>query len=293
MCDDSYWIIDVDEYTDSDSDGNKSTASFCSLLVSELDGLRRARDLCDFTIISCDGLPVQVHRVVMVVCSQFFQALLIDGLCIEIDSVTLEEVSIVGLQAVVDFAYSGRVTRIDSDSFEEVLAAAVYLQVHPMVKSCAKIMQKICIINNVVDMLDVAERYALFDRQREYQKFIIGNFLKLIDNLQFLKFTCSQLKSFLPNDRLTVSSEYQLFQAVLRWIDHDKSQREKHAEILMQHIRFPLFSKEELASVWSINRIVTNAEFCQLLTEAEDYHQAVSKRPSVKSHQIVVHLLSQ
>lgn len=75
------------------------------------------------------GLELHAHRAVLVASSDYFCAMLTGDMRESRESsVALQGVTGPGLQAVVDFAYSGKL-KLSLDVVEEVLAAASHLQV--------------------------------------------------------------------------------------------------------------------------------------------------------------------
>jgi len=99
-----------------------------SKLIGGLDVLRAGGILCDFTIIA-GGLEMHVHRNVLVACSDYFRAMLTGDMRESREPcVTLQGISSFGLQAVIEFIYSGAL-KISLDNVEEILAAASHLQV--------------------------------------------------------------------------------------------------------------------------------------------------------------------
>ena len=99
-----------------------------SKLIGGLDALRSAGILCDYTIIA-GGLEMHVHRNVLVACSDYFRAMLTGDMRESREScVTLQGITSFGLQAVIEFIYSGSL-KISLDNVEEILAAASHLQV--------------------------------------------------------------------------------------------------------------------------------------------------------------------
>lgn len=99
-----------------------------SKLVVGLDALRTAGVLCDYTIIA-GGLEMHVHRAVLVACSDYFRAMLTGEMRESREScVTLQGITGFGLQAVIEFIYSGTL-KVSLDNVDEILAAASHLQV--------------------------------------------------------------------------------------------------------------------------------------------------------------------
>ena len=93
---------------------------------------------CDVTLVSgTDGTRVRAHRVVLAAQSPWFDALVRrwsrDGE--HASEVTVDEVSGVGLEAVVQFAYSGALDEVTAESCAAMLHASVRLQVDAMTQA--------------------------------------------------------------------------------------------------------------------------------------------------------------
>lgn len=63
---------------------------------------------------------------------------------------------------------------------------------------------------------------------------------------QYMKLNHRQLSTIIKDSSLRIMSEYILFELVLRWINHDKTVRQEFTSQLMENIRLPLLSGEEL-----------------------------------------------
>jgi kelch-like protein 9/13 len=79
------------------------------------------------------------------------------------------------------------------------------------------------------------------------------------DSDQYFKLTSRQMASMLAENSLRVNSEYRLFELVLKWIKNDREGRQPSVAALMNNVRLPLLSGEELVekviffSVYQIN----------------------------------------
>ena len=88
-------------------------------ILRGLNQLRSDGVLCDYTLVA-GTLRISVHRLVMVACSDYFRAMMTGDMKeSRADHVVLRGVTAVGLRAIVDFAYSGRL-QLELGNFEEV-----------------------------------------------------------------------------------------------------------------------------------------------------------------------------
>lgn len=84
-------------------------------------------------------------------------------------------------------------------------------------------------------------------------------------------------------DEIRVSSEDQVYRAVLQWVYHDLEGRRKAFPDIMSHVRLPFVSQEFLAYEIERERLMQEEEVCQeFIREAYIYKSLPEKRPSLK-----------
>lgn len=74
-------------------------------------------------------------------------------------------------------------------------------------------------------------------------------------NQEFYQLSAEQLSSLLKSDDLNVPSEQEVFNALMDWVQHDFSGREKHIPDLLALIRLPLLSPA-VSYLMSLNDIL-------------------------------------
>lgn len=252
-------------------------------IVMGLDDLRRKSLLCDYTL-KADDESFAVHKVVMVACSDYFQAMLTSNMkeCQE-STVELKGITANGLRIIVDFAYTGEL-KLNTQNVEDVLSAATHLQVSDAMNLCSKYLEASISVQNCVDILNIAELYSLEPLHLASTKFMLHNFEELAESEQYSILNSVQLSQLLAKNSLRVTSEFMLFNLVLKWIRFDPAEREQFVSKLIQNIKLPLMSGEELVEkVSKVSIMKQHPECCSLLTEAKDYHIVVSKQPLLQN----------
>ena len=251
--------------------------------MTGMDELRSQGLLCDYTL-NAENTTVKVHRAVLVACSDYFRAMLTGNMKESQESeVTLQGISGLGLQTVVDFAYSGKLS-LDLDNLEEVLAAASHLQVSEAIDLCCQFLEKAISMDNCIDILNLTELYSLNQSTQTILNFLLEHFERLAASEHYHRLNFSQLAQLLSKNGLKVTSEYKLFELVLKWISFDSQARTPYVHNLMQNVRLPLLSGEELVDKVSRVDIMKQNKACsELLTEAKDYHIVVSKQPMLQT----------
>ena len=62
----------------------------------------------------------------------------------------------------------------------------------------------------------------------------------------FPKLSKNQLVGFISSEKLLVASEGAVYKAVLRWVGADPKNRGSELPMLLQHVHFPLMSRDEV-----------------------------------------------
>ena len=66
-----------------------------------------------------------------------------------------------------------------------------------------------------------------------------------------MKLQACELSTLIEESTLRVVSEYNLFELVLKWINFDRAVREEHTALLMESVRLPLLTGEQLVEMVS------------------------------------------
>ena len=80
-----------------------------------------------------------------------------------------------------------------------------------------------------------------------------------------MKLDAGQFAALLQENSLRIASEYALFDFVLKWLRYDRTAREQHTAQLIERIRLPLLSGEELVEKVSHRRAPRRRHLLQLV----------------------------
>uniref|UniRef100_A0A2K6M0J1 Kelch like family member 2 n=1 Tax=Rhinopithecus bieti TaxID=61621 RepID=A0A2K6M0J1_RHIBE len=99
------------------------------------------------------------------------------------------------------------------------------------------------------------------------------HFADVVLSEEFLNLGIEQVCSLISSDKLTISSEEKVFEAVIAWVNHDKDVRQEFMARLMEHVRLPLLPREYLVQRVEEEALVKNSSACKdYLIEAMKYH---------------------
>ncbi|XP_076341071.1 uncharacterized protein LOC143241731 [Tachypleus tridentatus] len=121
-----------------------------------------------------------------------------------------------------------------------------------------------------------AELHACTNLKLEAKRYIERNFIEVIQEDEFCELPKDALKSFLRSEGLNIDSEFQVFQATMKWILHDVTHRQKYVSELLEAVRLPVISIKQLDS------------YAQ---ECPDLNLKVSLLKSLQNHRIEMRLV--
>uniref|UniRef100_A0A4W3H938 Kelch-like family member 26 n=1 Tax=Callorhinchus milii TaxID=7868 RepID=A0A4W3H938_CALMI len=266
-----------------------SAPGHSAALLRGLAALRAQGQLLD-VVLMVNNEPFPVHKATLAACSDYFRAMFTGGMReASQDVIELKGLSAKGLKRIVDFAYSAEVT-LDLDCIQDVLGAAVFLQMEPVVELCQEFLKSAMSVETCLNIGQMATTFSLASLKESVDSFTFAHFLQISEQEDFLHLPLERLIFFLRSNQLKNCGEINLFRAAVRWLQHDSSRRDS-AGPLLGHIRFPLMSPAELVDgVQSVPVMVEDGACRRYLLEAFNYrllpfrqHQLQSPRTGIRS----------
>ena len=207
-------------------------------LFERLDALRRKETFCDVTV-AVNGKEFKAYKVVLAAASPFFLSLLEsdmrerNGQRIEIK---LEEATASVMEDVLQYIYTGNVT-VTEESCHKLIATAEYLLL-PGLKALASVFLKGKLtVENCVFNYYYADKYHCEDLKRACRTEIHSNFTAVMETEDFLNLDIKQVLEWVSSDDVTVSSEEEVFEGIVKWVSYNRSDRESFLLDLLCHIR--------------------------------------------------------
>ena len=207
-------------------------------LFERLDALRRKETFCNVTV-AVNGKEFKAYKVVLAAASPFFLSLLEsdmrerNGQRIEIK---LEEATASVMEDVLQYIYTGNVT-VTEESCHKLIATAEYLLL-PGLKALASVFLKGKLtVENCVFNYYYADKYHCEDLKRACRTEIHSNFTAVMETEDFLNLDIKQVLEWVSSDDVTISSEEEVFEGIVKWVSYNRSDRESFFLDLLRHIR--------------------------------------------------------
>ena len=247
-------------------------------LCGHVGELWRQRALCDVNLVVEDDkgklmMSVSAHKVILAASIPYFRSMFTsDMLESSQKDVSLKGVDDIGLKAIVDFVYSGKVGMTEAN-VQGMLSTASFLGLQNIVEACAKFMIQHLSSSDCLRMREFGRFFDLHNLLSAANKYAEQNFVLVWKEEDFLGLSVEDVEEFVSNDQITVDSEEDIYTAVTRWINHDKDNREIHVERLYNHVRFPVMDKDFVESVILHNDlIISNKSSKVMVMETMKYH---------------------
>ena len=122
---------------------------------------------------------------------------------------------------------------------------------------------------NIFFLLEVFKILSAKHFSKYLMSIIEYNFVTLSKTDEFKLVDYKVLKSIISSSELNVSSEIEVFEAVVRWVDHDEKFRAAAMCELLKMVRLPLLSRQALENV------VRNNKFCRSCPACCDHIETV------------------
>lgn len=156
-------------------------------------------------------------------------------------SVHLHAISSHIFEFLLDFIYSGKIL-INRNNIQELMVAADMLELNEVVVGCAEFLVKELHTVNAVGIYRFAEAHNFTELMHSAICYIQSHFPQVCKEDEIYELPKDHMIKLLRSERLVVDSEYQVFQAAIRWFTHDIMQRRRYVFEVLQNVRLPLLS---------------------------------------------------
>ncbi|XP_036404965.1 kelch-like protein 3 [Megalops cyprinoides] len=237
-----------------------------------MNDLRSKKMLCDVLLVAED-VEVPAHKVVLASCSPYFCAMFTGDMSeSKAQRVEIRDVDGQTLRKLVDYIYTAEI-EVTEDNVQVLLPAASLLQLMDVRQACCDFLQTQLHPTNCLGIRAFADLHTCTQLLSQAHAYAEQHFSEVMLGEEFMGLSLQQVCSLISSDKLTVSTEEKVFEAMISWIKHDKEARLEHMPKLMEHVRLPLLSRDYLVQIVEEEALIKNNNTCKdFLIEAMKYH---------------------
>uniref|UniRef100_A0A1A9V6L0 Kelch-like protein diablo n=1 Tax=Glossina austeni TaxID=7395 RepID=A0A1A9V6L0_GLOAU len=246
-----------------------------------MNEMRKQSVLCDVTLIAKD-IEISAHKIVLASCSPYFYAMFTGFQESRQDRITLQGVDSHALELLIEYVYTSTVV-VKADNVEVLLIAANLLQLTDVRDACCDYLQTQLDASNCLGIRDFSDMHGCVELVNYADTYIERHFNEVIQFDEFSSLTHEQVISLISNDRISVSSEEEVYECVINWIRYDRTPREQYTADLMKHVRLPFLAKEYITQKVYKEPLLEGDIICKnLIIEALTYHLLPSEINTVR-----------
>ena len=237
--------------------------------LQTMDQLRRNSELTDVELVA-DSQVFRAHRVVLAASSMYFRAMFTRQMAESGQRrIVIQGVEPAALSSLIKFSYTC-VLEINEENAQSLLAASNFLQMLHAGEACCQFLKDRLDTVNCLDVADFAEFQSCQDLLDAALTYCRRHFTDVSRGERFVLISYNRMKHFLSsNDLLLSEGEESVFNALVRWVRHNVSERSVHFYELLDHIKLPLLGQEFFAVEVAANPLVSSNEHCmKLIREA-------------------------
>lgn len=169
------------------------------------------------------------------------------------------------LELLVNYCYTGKLP-INEENVEKILSSACLFQMPNVCKACSNFLGKQLHTSNAIGFTLFAEQQNCDDLYQISLAFTAKNFMEIYQNSdEFLRMNDDQLSTLLKNNDLNVTSEEDVFKALVKWLNHSKD-RKSHIKSLLPLVKLSLLTPTFISD--HVESFCTTLETQKILLEA-------------------------
>ncbi|XP_067031004.1 kelch-like protein 12 [Acropora muricata] len=238
-------------------------------LIERINALRTNQCFSDVTVV-VKGEEFQAHKIVLAAASPFFLSLLESQMKETTENmikIELEEATASVMEEVLAYVYTGNAS-LTKENGHNLIATADFLLLPGLKAMAEDFLKRHLTIENCVFNYYFAEKYQCCGLKGECCKMINENFKKVMETADFLGLDENRVMHWVSSDDVIVEAEEDIFEGIIQWVLHNRSEREKNFPKLLRQVRVPSISHEYLVNrLLNEELIKTNLECFNFVME--------------------------
>ena len=232
-------------------------------LIDRLDTLKKNERFFQVTV-AVKGKEFKAHKVVLAAASPFFFSLLESGMREsneQLIRIELEETTASVMDDVLKYIYTRNVV-VTEESAHNLIATADYLLLPGLKTLACNFLKEVVTTENCVFIYYFADKYECVELKEKSFEVIKSNFSVVLKTGDFLNLGAKQVMDWVSGDDVTVSAEEEVFFGIVKWVSHNKSEKEKDFPDLLHEVRLRSISHDFLFNTLVKEELITTNIEC-------------------------------
>ncbi|XP_041349089.1 kelch-like protein 24 [Gigantopelta aegis] len=257
-----------------------------SSLIDNMEKLRLEGHYSDITII-VSGKTFPCHKVILSSGSPYFKSMFASGMEeSRKDTVDLKEVDALVFENVLHFIYTGKVN-ISEAVVQDLFIQAQLFQIFPLGELCVEFFKQNMHEGNCLAAMTLADTYNHQHLYSFAKSYACAHFNAIMTDEDFTKLSVDCVVNLLRDRRLNCTSEDQVFQMAITWLESDAERRRNCQFKVLECVKFPLINSSYLMDVVvKIEYLTEEDKGKELLEDAIMYHNVPSRWQMLPSYQM-------
>ncbi len=232
-------------------------------LAREFYAMYQAKDSTDLTV-QVGKRRFQLHQAVVRVGSGYFRVLLSTDIGTFAGHTELADVTPEAFEAIAESLYTGRIKEITEETVFNLLDASRRLEALRVETQCIQWLQEHMSEANVLAIEEAAGLLGIPDLRLKAVRMAASRWDTVSGSDGFLALEADKLAELVSNDALAVN-EREVYEAVMRWVEHDAASRRGDLSRVLGAVRLGLLPEEYLANGVAQNPLVQQCADAQAM----------------------------
>ncbi|XP_056375570.1 kelch-like protein 10 isoform X2 [Hyla sarda] len=167
------------------------------------------------------------------------------------------------MEMILEYAYTLKV-RINMDNVLNLIIAADYLNIVDLVEICSNFLMNQLCPQNSIGIYKFTDYYYCPDLHQKTCMYILHHFEDIMKTSdEFLDLSPSDLKSLIEKEELNVKQEEIVFEAIIKWINHNPASRNQYISLLLPEVRFAFMHHDYFNNIVKTTNYVRDDKKCK------------------------------
>ena len=246
--------------------------SYQDSILFRLNQIRYNKRFCD-VVLKTEETEIPCNRSVLAALSPYFYGMFNHDFMESRQEIIKLDMPGHALSSIIDFAYTGEI-ELTVDNVQDILSVSSLLLIPQVQDLCCSFLVKQLDVSNCLGIKTFIEANGCpREVTSDIDKFVCRHFQKVAMGAEFLNSSAENVSYLISSLDLNVSSEEEVYSAVLEWVKQNPEERNPHLPTLLSHVRLPMLSVSYLMEKVDTDVLIREQQQCrELLDEAKQYH---------------------